>query len=151
MTIKRDVVSEPIYGLTTSTRPRHIYCPTCAMKGLSGADYILGPRVYLLNPGESLPSDADRWLQCRVCGMVIPKHDVPMVGSLTTDVEIIANKFPKVDVEKAEDRPVKDPHKRGFNPRDTRLSSGTIPATVKEPEVIRALRKGAKLISYSET
>lgn len=150
MTISRKTTSEPISGLTPK-KEKPSYCASCETKGLKGAAYILGNRVYDLKEGEALPSDADKWLQCGVCGMIVPKYDIPQTGSLTTDIEIRTSKFPYLDVEKPEDRPVKDPHKRGFNPRDKRLSNSTVPATIKDREVIQAIRKGAKLISYSET
>src|SRR5262245_39136134 len=116
--IHRDLTSEPILG-TIAHRQQPYYCPHCAALGLTGADYVLGPRIYNLKPGESLPSDADRWMQCYVCGTAYPKHDIPQVGSLTTDVETIYSKFPLVATTEnvlTGEEPVKqDPHRRGYN------------------------------------
>jgi len=161
MTIHRNLVSEPILGkIEPHAAPN--FCPKCLKMGLKGADYVLRPRIYDLKPGDVLPNDADRWLQCYVCGTCYPKHDIPQVGSLTTDVETIYSKFPLVktteDVLISEEPlpPDKDPKKgrRGFNPRYEENrgigEQATQQRLIKDEELKKELRRGARLLSYSE-
>jgi hypothetical protein len=154
--INRDVVSEPISGTTSQPKAMPYYCPHCLTLGLKGPDYVLQPRIYALKAGEAIPSDADRWLQCYVCGTPVPKHDVPQLGTLTTDVETIYSKFPLVenalpDARIAEQPGKPDKHERGFNPRRIKLGTDAKIDEIKDQDLKNELKRGAKLLNYTET
>ena len=139
MTIKRGGISEPISG-NIITKEIPAYCPKCAILHFQSR---LQPRVYRedeLIAGQ-LPYDHNQWLQCYNCGVSVPKHDIPNKGELTTDIEPIRSKF---SIENVNERLEKPKHRRGFNERIEREDD------IKDPEVKKALKKGAKLLSYSE-
>lgn len=131
-------MGEPVSG-NIYTKEIPIKCPKCHLS-------YLGPRVYgedQLLPGGQLPYDHNQWKQCYHCGTLVPVYDIPVEGQLTTDVERIDSKFPRQaeGVEHYE----KPKHQRGFNERLDREPE------IKDPEVRAAMRKGQKLLSYSET
>ena len=133
MTIKRNLISEPISG-NIRKKEIPVYCPRCNFGRLQ-------PRVYKeeeLVAGQ-LPVDQHLWKQCYHCGNIVAVYDIPQQGELTTDIETIDTKasIPKPD-------PIKPRHRRGFNERLDRKDD------IKDPEVKAALKKGAKLLSYSE-
>lgn len=142
MTIKRGGISEPISG-NIFLKEIPAYCPKCAILHIQSK---LGPRVYTeeeLIAGQ-VPYDHNQWRQCYHCGTLVPIHDIPKEGSLTTDVERITTKFQT----QRQDEYYKPPaHRRGFNER---LSKEKEDDGIKDPELKRELKKGAKLISYSE-
>lgn len=141
MTIKRGgMAEEPVSG-NIYTREVPTYCPKCAISHIQSK---LGPRVYKeqeLVAGR-IPYDHGQWLQCYHCGSMIPRHDIPKEGQLTTDVEKIDSKF---SLQGGSEHHEKPKHRRGFNDRLEQDPE------IKDPEVRAALKKGAKLISYSES
>ena len=137
LTIKRSGIAEPISG-NIYTREIPVYCDSCKIGKL-------GQRVYKeeeLIGGTILPYDHDQWLQCYHCGAIIPKYDIPQQGQLTTDIEPIKSKF-SINQESEHYEPPK--HRRGFNERLPKEDDG-----IRDPDVKQALKKGQKLISYSE-
>ena len=135
MTIKRGGMAEPISGKIYKREiPSH--CPRCEEQGVKNNNTILKVRLdYFL-------ADKDLWKQCYNCGTPIAIHDIAKKGELTTDVERITTKFPtQKETEKDYHKPK---HQRGFNERLDQESE------IKDPEVRQDLKKGAKLISYSE-
>ena len=137
MTIKRGGMTEPISG-NIYTKEIPSYCPVCPLPER------LGPRVYKeeeLVAGE-LPYDHNQWKQCYHCGTLVPIHDIPKEGQLTTDIERITSKF---QTQKGSEHYDKPKHRRGFNER---LEKAEL--EIKDKELKAELKKGAKLISYSE-
>lgn len=135
MTIKRSGIADPI-SANIYTKEIPSYCPKCQSK--------LGVRVYKeeeLIAGQ-IPYDANQWKQCHHCGLLVPIHDILKEGQLTTDVERITTKF---HVQREDEHYQPPKHRRGFNERLSKADDG-----IKDPEVKAALKKGAKLISYSE-
>ena len=144
MTIKRGGIAEPISGNIYS-RPIPEYCPKCEQFGLRNK---LGPRIYkeeeLIN--GQIPYDADQWRMCIYCGHLTARHDIPQEGELGTDIEKITTKF--TTAKREPEHYQKPKHRRGFNERlDERAKQGEI----KDEDLRRELKKGANLISYSET
>lgn len=141
MTIKRGGIAEPISG-NIYIKEIPAYCPKCHVGKLQ-------PRVYReeeLIAGSQLPYDHNQWRQCYRCGTLVPIHDIPKEGQLTTDVERISTKF-QTQREEGDEHYKPPAHRRGFNERlDQKQDDG-----VKDPELKRELKKGAKLLSYSES
>jgi hypothetical protein len=137
MTIKR---SDTVFiSSTVGEREKIKYCPICERHNVRN---ILSKRVY--NDLElvygQLPHDHDLWLQCFACGNVFQKNRVRQEGKLTSDIEI-----PKSSSGHSEEKVEKPKHQRGFNERLQQEPE------IKDPEVRKALKKGAKLISYQES
>ena len=137
-------MAEPISG-NIYTKEIPSYCPRCM--DVWGVQARLIPRQYkeddpALIAGE-LPYDHNQWKQCYHCGTLVPIHDIPKEGQLTTDIERITSKFQtQKGLPEHYDKPK---HKRGFNER---LEKAEL--EIKDKELKAELKKGAKLISYSE-
>lgn len=134
------MAEEPVSGNIHTRTEIPAYCPRCQIGKLQ-------PRIYRddeLVAGQ-LPYDHNQWKQCYHCGHLVPVYDIPVEGQLTTDVERIDSKFPR-QVEGVEHYE-KPKHRRGFNER---LDNDKKQGEIKDPEVKAALKKGAKLTSYSE-
>jgi hypothetical protein len=145
LTIKRGGIASVSGNINRNPKPS--YCPKCEQVGIKSK---LGQRLY--KPDEFgniiIPADHDQWWQCYHCGALIPRHDIPQKGELTTDIEVVSSKF-HVKRESEHDVP-KPKHQRGFNERlDLDKKQGDIAS--KDPELKKELRKGAKLLSYTET
>jgi hypothetical protein len=140
MTIKRSGIAEPISAkIDSNEKPK--YCPVCERHSQR---YALHNRLYKeieLQFGM-LPGDHDRWLQCFHCGNVFLKDNVRQEGKLTTDIQIPKASGSSVGKPEHYEKPK---HRRGFNER---LDRGQ--EEIKDPELRKELKKGAKLISYSE-
>jgi hypothetical protein len=71
-------------------------CSTCAANGVMSK---LKQRLYLDDKGKLLPPppDADDWLQCWICGLVVPSRDVKQSGKISgiQGVEPVENPFSK--------------------------------------------------------
>ena len=135
MTIKR---SDAVFISSEVGTEKPKYCPICEKYNIR---HQLHKRVY--NDLElvfgMLPSDHDRWLQCFHCGNVFLKDRVAQEGMLKTELEI-------TKPSRAGDEHLPKPkHQRGFNERLQKQEP-----EIKDPEVRKELKKGAKLISYSE-
>lgn len=144
MTIKRGGVAEPISG---NIRVKEIpsYCPKCEHNGIRDQRTVIRERQYLpheLIAGE-LPYDHDQWRQCWLCGTCIPTHDIKKEGSLDTDIPRITTKFSTAA--RQPEHYQKPKHRRGFNERDQRNEDD-----IKDEDLKKELKKGAKLLSYSE-
>ena len=137
MTIKRGGISEPISGQVRA-RELPVYCPTCAANGIRTQDTMLKPRL------DYFAFDAKQWRQCYHCGKIIGTPDIPQPGELHTDIQTIDNKF-YTKRETEQDIP-KERHARGFNAR----LDGKKQQEIKDPDVKKELKKGAKLLNYSE-
>ena len=136
MTIKRPTIAPPI-NARSNQREIPSYCPRCAANGIRSHETMLKPRL------DYFAYDREDWRQCYFCANIIGKPDIPKPGELTTDIEPVRNKFNlKQDDEMDIPRPK---HRRGFNERLNRNES-----EIKDPELKRELKKGAKLISYTE-
>lgn len=136
--IKRDLMAEPINGNNIIKREIPYHCPRCKVGEV-------GKRIYEkheLIGGVQLPYDANQWRQCHTCGYVIGKPDIPKQGQMTTTIEPIKSKF---SFQRPSEHYEQPKHRRGFNERLNRDQD-----IVKDPEVKKALKGGAKLISYDE-
>ena len=139
MTIKRsDTVF--ISSEVSSSKQKIKYCPVCERHKVK---HTLNKIVY--NELElvfgQLPHDHDKWLQCFHCGNVFLKDNVRQEGKLMTEIEI-----PKPSIPPSETEHLPKPkHRRGFNERLEREPE------IKDKELLRELKKGAKLLSYSST
>ena len=137
MTIKRSDAVFISSEVGATEKPK--YCPVCERHKVR---HELHKRVY--NDLElivgMLPSDHDRWLQCFHCGNVFLKDNVAQEGRLMTEIEIT-----KPSMYREDEHLPKPKHQRGFNERLSKKEP-----EIKDPEVRRELKKGQKLISYSE-
>lgn len=135
MTIKRSDAVFISSEAFVQSKPK--YCPICEKYNIR---HQLNKRVYndLELIAGMLPSDHDRWLQCFHCGNVFLKDRVAQEGMLKTELEIT-----KPSIHQDEHLP-KPKHQRGFNERLQQEPE------IKDKEVLKELKKGAKLISYSE-
>jgi len=139
MTIKR---SGTVFISSQVSEDKKIkYCPVCERHKVK---HILSKRVY--NELElifgQLPHDHDKWLQCFYCGNIFLKDNVRQEGKLMTEIEIPKSSMPPGET--GEHLP-KPKHRRGFNERLQQEPE------IKDSELKRELKKGAKLLSYSES
>lgn len=146
MTIKRGGVAEPISpNLPERERWRpHKYCTKCPRH----IDTALRPRLYKedeLIEGR-LPSDSNLWLQCYQCGTTYLDDRVMQPNMLTSDIQPLRplSHLAQEGSEKAP--PIK--HERGFNER---LEDKTGDQYLKDLDVKRELKAGAKLLFYTES
>jgi hypothetical protein len=124
------------------------YCQRC----LEMADIrsTLGNRVYMPDSSghTNIPPDYDLWRQCHLCGSVYGRHETKQEVELDTLTEPRNNpfKFKSGDVMTGEsrkfDRTGKTQRKRKFK-QDLEQ--------YKEEDIKAALRKGSKLVSYTES
>ena len=118
------------------------YCPVCERYKLRRE---LHKKVYDLDdpnqcPFGQLPADHDLWLQCYACGSSFDRRNIAQEGSLSTELEIT-----KPSIYREDEHLPKPKHRRGFNERLQNQEP-----EIKDPEVRKELKKGHKLISYSE-
>jgi hypothetical protein len=131
----------------TSDKEKISYCEACLkVKILSP----LRNRIYLdddgkiTNPGP----DANKWKQCWTCGLVVGVYEAKQEVELDTLTEPRDNPFKfksgeiKTEESRKIDRTGKTQHKRKFK-QDLEQ--------YKEEDIKAAVRKGAKVISYTET
>jgi hypothetical protein len=144
MIIKRGGVAKPISG-NIQTREIPDDCPKCSEVGLR---FPLKQRVYLPDEfGQTIiPADANLWKQCHHCGYIIAKQDITHKGQLTTDIEKLDSRFQTVGTIATIKDERKGIKRRGQNERERRGTD-----FIKDADVRKEMRKGAKLISYSET
>ena len=119
------------------------YCSTCMAVGEMNK---LKERLYLDSTGKRLPPppDAEDWLQCWVCGLIIPVRETMKQGKLSgiQGIDIIQNPY--------------DEKKGSILGIDSRLSSRT--KNIKrrqskhpDKEIQAYLDKGWELKSYSDS
>ena len=69
--------------IDTESEERNPFCSTCAAVGVLSR---LKQRLYLDDKGKLLipqPPDADNYLQCWKCGLVIPTREAMMQGKIS--------------------------------------------------------------------
>jgi hypothetical protein len=98
----------------------------------------LGPKIIL--PGVVKASDYDLWLECRNCGTVYPKHEVKVEPELEPIKEPSDGKQGKIQSVTRKKRTG-----RGNNPRIRQRDE------IKDPDLMREIKDGAQLISYSSS
>jgi len=100
----------------------------------------LGPRI--MEIGVPKPHDYDLWLECRNCFTLYQKYETKVEPELEPIKEPSDGKQAKIQgIEKK--RKAKG---RGNNPRIK-----TTRDEIKDPDLIRELKDGAQLISYSSS
>ena len=126
--------------IDTEPEQTNPYCSTCAAVGKLSR---LKNRIYLDDKGKLLPPgpDADQWLMCWTCGLIIPAKDVKLEGKISgvQGVEPVANPF---EIKKAilgvdsRHRYQRLKQRRNKHP---------------DPEVDKELRQGNTVTDYSTT
>ena len=119
------------------------FCLRCGE--MFGVQARLGPRIMPLDATTrkpiAKPSDYDLWLECRNCGSLYQKHETKVEPELGPIKEPSDGRKAKIQgVGKKKKRG------RGNNPRIK-----TTRDEIKDPDLIRELKDGAQLISYSST
>jgi hypothetical protein len=98
----------------------------------------LGSKI--LGIGESRPADYDHWIQCHNCGQVYAKHETKVEPELEPIVSPNGKKGKIQGIQK----------KKGKGKgRNLRLKPTR--DDIKDPDLIRELKDGAVLISYSSS
>jgi hypothetical protein len=117
------------------------YCRRCAEFGLNKP---LGERIY--QPDEFgnlvIPSDHDLWRQCHYCGTVYPKYEAKEESIIEPFVTVSDNPFDVLNSK------MKAVEQRGGKRGSIRQDKKTV--QYKDEDVNRALKKGGKILSYSE-
>lgn len=119
------------------------HCKHCEKYGFK---VRLRNRIYPNN--EPVPKDADNFLQCHECGLIVPVYEIEKEASIKNLVETIDNPF--------------DSAKNEFLGIDSRTSIGGKNARkkrerqkqlddIKDENLKAELAKGNTLISYSES
>jgi hypothetical protein len=110
---------------------RYVWCPS-----------QIRPAQTTGKPGPK-PSDYELWLECSNCGTVYAKHDTKVEAVIEPLVQTKTNPFDKGKIQSIGQR---KKGKRGNNPRIR-----TTRDEIKDPDLIRELKDGAQLISYSSS
>ena len=123
------------------------YCQDCLkVKILSP----LRNRVYLDDDGKiaNPAPDADKWRQCWTCGAIVGVYETKLEVELDTLTEPRDNpfKFGTSQVMSGESRKV---DKTGNTQRKKKFTQDL--EQYKEEDIKQALRKGSKLVSYTES
>jgi hypothetical protein len=133
--------------LSKQSKEKVSYCQNCLNVN------VLSPlkhRIYLDENGNiiSPATDADKWMQCWQCGLIVAAYEVKQEAELMTLKEPGDNPFKftgsarSVGEIRKFDRTGKRQHKKKFKQDLTEY---------KEEDIKEALRKGATLVSYRET
>jgi hypothetical protein len=131
----------------SSGKDKVSYCEDCLkVKVLSP----LRNRIYLDDDGKiaNPAADANKWRQCWTCGLIVGVYEAKPEVELDTLTEPRDNpfKFKSSEVKTEEsrkfDRTGKTQHKRKFK-QDLEQ--------YKEEDIKQALKKGSKLVSYTES
>jgi hypothetical protein len=110
------------------------YCPACERYHIKRK---LGPRL------NYFAEDADHWLQCYACGKIIPKYAAKEEGHIEAVITVQDNPFSDLNTS------IKGVQSRGGK-RGTIHSQRKSSVMYKDPEVNEAVRKGGKVLSYTE-
>lgn len=109
-------------------------------------------RIYLDDKGQIRPPDTDfdNWRQCWHCGEIVPIYEVAKESAITPVVQATDNPFNKgkVAIRGIESRKF---GRTGKTYHIRKRKQKTDLSNIKEEDLKQALRKGAKLISYSST
>jgi hypothetical protein len=123
-------------------KPKIRYCQRC--EDLFHVSARLGPRIMPLDEatGKPIPKphDYNHWLECRNCGNVYAKHETKVEPELEPIKEPSDGRQAKIQ------GVMKKKKARGNNPR-----LKTTRDEIKDPDLIRELKDGAQLLSYSST
>jgi hypothetical protein len=133
--------------LSGQNKDKVSYCNNCLEVGIL---LPLKHRIYLDDNGNitNRGPDAKNWRQCWKCGVIVGVYEAKQEAELTSLTEPGDNpfKFNKGQVRSGEsrkfDRTGKTQHRRKFQ-QDLEQ--------YKEEDIKQALRKGSKLVSYTET
>ena len=141
MIIKRSSI-----GSLDATADKKIisYCERCEEFGLRR---VLGERIYKPEELErfgGIPSDHESWRQCHYCGTIYPKYATKEESVIEPFVTVSENPH---DALKAKMSGIEQ---RGGQ-RGTIHSKERKKEQYKDPEINAAVRKGAKVLGYSET
>ena len=129
--------------ISTEPEERNPFCSTCAAVGEISR---LKVRIYLDDKGKLIqpqPPDADQFLMCYICGLIIPTRHAQFVGKISPIIGV---------------QPVQSPNdiKKTITGNDTRLSSrikNLKRRQNKHPDsdVQRELDKGNIVTNYQTT
>ena len=122
------------------------FCPSCESQGIKA---LLGPRIYFDEKGKRRQPDSDwqNWKQCTLCGQVIETYKIKREAHIVSEIELPESPFDSI----GRITPIGDykgKYKRGENPRNEKKD---LLDYVHDSDVKKELRKGATLISYSES
>jgi hypothetical protein len=117
------------------------YCKSCLKYGFS---VPLKNRIYPNN--EPVPKDADQFLQCHECGLIVPVYEIEREASIKDVVETTDNPFDSGKMFLGIDSRTSVGGKNARKKRERQKQLDDI----KDDEVKRELAKGNTLISYSE-
>jgi hypothetical protein len=116
------------------------------MHDIFGVIAKLGPRIMPLDEptGKPMPKpiDYDHWLECRNCGMIYAKKETKIEPELEPIKEPSTGRKAKI-VGAGNHNKKKKGRGRGNNPRIKARDD------LKDPDLIRELKDGAELLSYS--
>jgi hypothetical protein len=138
-------------GIIYSEKSREeiAYCQRCL--DIANVRSKLGNRIYF--PDEFgrtvIPPDDDKWRQCHRCGTIYPRYEVKQEAKISPFAEGVVTENPfdfgngKVYAgeNRKFDRTCKTQRKKQFK-QDL--------SQYKEDDIKEALRRGAKLVSYTE-
>ena len=126
--------------ISTEPEKRNPFCSTCAAVGEISR---LKVRIYLDDKGKLIlpqPPDAENFLMCYHCGLIIPVRDAMMQGKISPIIGV---------------QPVQSPNdiKKTITGNDTRLSSRIKnlkrrQSKHEDPEVQKELDKGNLVLDY---
>ena len=141
-------LTESGVGVVYSGKSEEVaYCQRCLE--MANIRSKLGNRVYMPDSSghTNIPPDYDLWRQCHLCGSIYGRYEVKQEADLSTLTEPrdspFTNKGLVLGVESRKfDRSCKQQHKRQLT-KDL--------SQYKEDDIKDALRKGSKLVSYTES
>lgn len=154
-TIKRGGV-----GVLSSDSNKHekiSYCQKCLkVKTLS----ILKHRIYLDDTGKinpNPPPDSKNWQQCWTCGLIVAVREIKQEADLETFTEPTDSPFKSTLVQSVKDTGIQsrkfDRSRTGKTQHHQRKHERIFKQDLdqyKEEDIKQALKKGAKLLNYSE-
>ena len=142
--IRRHAISGAVHA-ADGNEERIRYCSRCI--DMFGVIARLGPKIMPLDETTGKPKpkpvDYDHWLECRNCGTVYAKHEVKIEPVLEPIKEPSDGRRATISGAGHKSRKAKG---RGNNPRLKNKRDD-----IKDPDLLRGLKDGAELISYSST
>ena len=144
--IRRHAISGAVY-VAEDNQGRVRICARCS--DMFGVTARLGPRIMPLDEVTGKPTakplDYDFWLECRNCGTVYAKHETKIEPELEP-IKEPSNDGRKTKIIGTGHNKKKRKRKgRGNNPRIKTSDE------IKDPDLLRELKDGAVLVSYSST
>jgi len=133
----------PIGVLNSKEEKERIrFCSRC--EEMFGVQARLGPRIRMMgSDGKIEPPQPgeEHYLSCRNCGSIFAKHETKVESELEPIKELSDGRQAKI-----QGMGPKKKGKRGNNPRIKKTRD-----EIKDPDLIREMKDGAQLISYSST